>query len=229
MSSLKKEKQAEAITKVFHATVIAVDILVFIFQATLIPCQLPDCGFGWWFRYLTIWGIATELIYFLIAFVSDFSVHNSQLKNHRDRMFALVFPLMTLIGVVFWITVFPFSPDIQQNSKSIFVSVWEHGVAFVFVWMELYLVKHVYGNWRMECLIILLYWIAYVLWNVLCYYVDKAWAYPFQKGMSIAASTGVFIALALILFAFYFVGRFLSQKIHRRKDYIYLQVSESLN
>jgi len=210
--------------KIFHLGCGLLDLASFIGQSVT-PCHMPGCGFGWWFRYLTIWGLVTQSLFFFASFFCDFLGRTHWLQKHRDRFFAMCFPLGTAIGIIFWTAIFPIVSSLRHG-MTLFQSILQHGATTLFIWIELFIVCHHYGKWWIELLIFVIYGLVYLGWNIICHSKDGVWAYPFQK-FPLGISIGIYLGMFLFFIGLYFSGKWLTRIIHKKKPTTAAGVSES--
>jgi len=201
--------------RVFYLAAAAVDFVGLLLQY-LEPCKMPECGFGYWYRYLTIWGLTTQFLYLVFGFIATFELGHGRLKIARDRFFTLCFPITCLISVLFWSVIFPFQAQLRRG-KLLVLSILQHGVTAVIIWTDIIMIKHRYGVWLLEVGILLLYGSLYLIWAFICHSKDHVWAYSFQS-LSVGAAIGFYISMFVFAIILYFLGRILCWKIHWRSE-----------
>eukprot|EP01104_Vermistella_antarctica_P003261 TRINITY_DN13427_c0_g1_i1.p1 TRINITY_DN13427_c0_g1~~TRINITY_DN13427_c0_g1_i1.p1 ORF type:complete len:280 (-),score=54.47 TRINITY_DN13427_c0_g1_i1:71-910(-) len=193
--------------------------------------QFYDAGFSirelfYMYQYLTIIGLSMQTAYCILALVMDFYllvglIHPLLHKPYwklviiRDFFFTLLFPLGTIIGIFFWALVYP---SISSDSSYPFWLMFqEHSTPWAIIWVETFLVPHVFGSALMEISFCMTFGIGYLAWNFGWYAVTNDWAYPFQEylGDHFVIGVGAYAVLLLVFLAFYYIGRIITHVMWR--------------
>eukprot|EP01006_Ploeotia_vitrea_P012322 TRINITY_DN32702_c0_g1_i1.p1 TRINITY_DN32702_c0_g1~~TRINITY_DN32702_c0_g1_i1.p1 ORF type:complete len:283 (+),score=0.52 TRINITY_DN32702_c0_g1_i1:26-850(+) len=219
-------------TLCWHFFMAVIDLCAWSVQAAM---GTPDFRFGGWSCYLTLWGQFTQGMYFLLAFAVDGLWFYSQrealvgkLLPHRDAYFTLAFPVANLIGTVFWTVLFPVTGLWKWNIPGMPGSFWltflQHGLTWIAVWVELFLVYHQYANKWKEMATLIAYALAYLVWNLICRFKNGRFPYYFQDLLN-AWQTPLFDVLILAsIIGVYWLGRWLTArwwgKEGRQVDYM---------
>lgn len=137
-----------------------------------------------------------------------------KLLEHRDRFFALVFVTGNAVGLGFWLLLFPhkqvygtFGDEWQPTLSTLLA----HGFTFVAIWCETLSTRHVYKERCKELTIVMVYGLAYLAWNLICYDENKAFVYPVvQAGHSVGVDVVLYTGLELFFGVLYFFGRWIT-------------------
>ena len=154
--------------------------------------------FGWHFMYLTMIGGCCQIVYFSLAWwhrVAELravpgptSLHATRLLAARDFLFRLIFPLGTMIGVLYWGAIFPMAAG-HQTPYAFTKAFIDHAMTTFFVWIELFLFPHQYDHrWKpqiRDCCVLVVSCLIYLAWNLICHAVNGFWVYPFQHLLSV--------------------------------------------
>eukprot|EP00467_Chlorarachnion_reptans_P023904 CAMPEP_0114500128 /NCGR_PEP_ID=MMETSP0109-20121206/7793_1 /TAXON_ID=29199 /ORGANISM="Chlorarachnion reptans, Strain CCCM449" /LENGTH=321 /DNA_ID=CAMNT_0001677757 /DNA_START=151 /DNA_END=1116 /DNA_ORIENTATION=+ len=133
----------------FYYFAALIDTLTFIVFLTLKEPKAKN-DFGWHFTHLTTWGGYVQIAYFVTCIADTHSLLADQknfdlkLHEHRDRFFGFAFALGTFIAIGYWIVLFPFHPY-GLSTESYLLTVGEHGVTSLLIWIEMIVIPHQYA------------------------------------------------------------------------------------
>jgi hypothetical protein len=127
---------------------------------------------------------------------------------HRSRFFGLAFAIGTFITIAYFSLVLPLTSGLTAEGWAI--TMFEHALTGIFIWTELLLVPHSFGPWPLESLIVIVYAIVYLVWNVVTYTQNGIWPYNFQNALSGPAGC-LYIVLVTLVWLCYLLGRVLAR------------------
>ena len=201
----------------------AVHYLSFIVVVAVLLCDLAYVDlpnhhtYAGRFKYLTFISFLCDILYFNMASIIDFQVwmkgkDNALWRNIRDFFFAtIIFPLATFVCVMFWGIHLLDSTALRSDEENTLLPWWfDHGyhtVPIFAVFLEAYVIEHIYPRKRTAFLSLLVFDILYVSWLFWIAYKANFWVYPFLSRMSFVGVL-LFVAVSVtISFGFYFVGK----------------------
>eukprot|EP01122_Echinamoeba_exundans_P000514 TRINITY_DN10451_c0_g1_i1.p1 TRINITY_DN10451_c0_g1~~TRINITY_DN10451_c0_g1_i1.p1 ORF type:complete len:252 (-),score=14.58 TRINITY_DN10451_c0_g1_i1:213-968(-) len=201
----------------------------------------PNGDFGWYYRFLTIWGLTLQAIYFYLCGIIDlihlrrgaaldyhfplgsissrdspFSKQRTVLERHRDRFFAsIAFPLGNFVGLGFWLLIFPTVVNIIEFMPGGFwLAFHQHGITWISILLEASCIYHEYGRKRVELPIWIGFIAVYLTWNLSVSITTGKWIYPFQQMLAsnVAISIAVYAGLFLLASGLYMICRLIHVK-----------------
>jgi len=150
------------------------------------------------------------------------------LKRWVDSAFSLLFPLANMVGLVFWAVLAPYL--LQAGSGWTGGSSWsagwlwllmffQHGLTWMAVWLEAYLVHHHFKSVKQELLVLNLFALVYLLFNFCWRFTSPyQWVYPFQGGHSVGVDVLIYTGLFLAANLFYLLCRWAQRRMWQNVD-----------
>lgn len=136
------------------------------------------------------------------------------LVSHRDRFFTLAFVVGNMVGSGYWLLLFPHKEvreDFLSDTRSIVTCLLQHGFTWIVINTETFSTNHKYGTWWVELIIVYVYGVGYLGWNLLVHAEVGAWVYPsIQAGHDLEVNLLMYGGLVILLGIYYCVGRFVS-------------------
>lgn len=188
-------------------------------------------GFGGKLRFLTVWCIILQVVYFGVAAIIDFTEKASSsgnvsqrtgLKKFRDVFHSsCAFPVATFVAVTFW-TLYAVDKElIRPKSMDGKIPLWLthtlHTTILPFIVVDKLFIHHIYPRRLYGILGTCGLSLLYLVWILGIAYFDDFWVYPVLQYMR-AHERAVFIAVCLAFFSsFYLLGESLTTFIWGRK------------
>jgi hypothetical protein len=136
----------------------------------------------------------------------------------RDRLFSLEVVISTFVSLGFWCLIFPAPATqhvFQTDLRGAAASVWDHGVTFVLVVVELLCVRHRYPRGRLlGFFLTTLFGAIYCAWNIITREENDVWPYPNVQlplaKLGVGAEAAVYAGMVLVMGLGWVTGRWLS-------------------
>ena len=146
--------------------------------------------FGGPLKYLTFLNMVLQLVFFTLAFISNFTGKKSMVTKVKDVMFAsAAFPIGMFVGIIFWSIwavdrelIFPVRFDAFFPS---WLNHLMHTTVLPLQLGELVLAKHTYPSRKLGGAITAGLTLAYLVWINVIFYLGGFWVYPVFKVLSL--------------------------------------------
>jgi hypothetical protein len=199
------------------AFMLALGYWIYQFDQVLDPTQ----GFGWQFRYLTIWALSASLLYGIA--VLRLSLGRT---DHRPETLAGVAAVMNVIVVyLYWKLYFDNPASVNANGPIVW---WEeyylHVLGPILLWIDALVFLGTFRKLAPIMAALVLVVVAYVGWAELIVQpanarpvgtVTSGLPYPFLNNMDIAARGAFYGGTAALSLALVAVGWGVNRLIHR--------------
>jgi len=220
---------------VFHFIAVSVNVVSYIVQVFVYGVPF----WGNWTAFLTLWNQFCQIIFFSTCFVLDLYVLKTKreigspilpvqyyynrscaerLLTPKDRLFALLFSVGTVVGVVYWAVIFPH--ETLQGHQFV--------LTFLFIWIELLICFHKFFTMFSEVCILGLYSLCYVGWSTVARYQGGAWPYFFLDHMPWWKRACIFGGIMLFSILSSLLARMVNHLRWKRKTDAYGRSNEEL-
>jgi len=184
------------------------------------PVALPgDSQFGGKWRFLTIWNVWLQIIFYLVFGILSLFKSNSAIKL-RDTLFtALVLPLSVIVSMMFW-GIYAVDRELilpvalEKLGYTSTMNHMDHSWILLCTVVNMLLVPHNYSTARIGNSIICGVAVLYVAWLHYLHYISGQWVYPFLAVMTDTTRMVFLGFVCLFGVIIYNIGRVVSNKIH---------------
>jgi len=164
--------------------------------------------FGGVWKYLTFLNMVLQCIFFIIAFLANFS---KKFVKTRDVMFAsAAFPIGIFVAVIFWGLYFVDRKLIfPKELDAFFPAILNHCMHSTVVPLQLgqmLLVRHRYPTRRTGAALTAILCLAYLVWINYIYYATGHWVYPVFRVLSPLARGAFMLFCSLMGGGLYLAG-----------------------
>ncbi|XP_033099702.1 androgen-dependent TFPI-regulating protein-like [Anneissia japonica] len=219
---MARDNSSLVLSTVFHLLAFSVYTYAWYYDALYVRPKIPY-QYGGKFKYLTIWCMLFQTVYFAGATITDLvltsgpTVVGRKCSNIRDCFLAsIAFPFAALVQTVFWILysidrelIFPASFDAIFPS---WLNHIMHSVIIPFLVIEMYIIRHSYPSRKNGILGCLAIGLSYLAWILFLGIVKNIWVYPVFRVISNAGFVAFILVSAVVLLCFYSVGQAIATK-----------------
>lgn len=167
--------------------------------------------------YLTIWNGWVQMAYWGVCSADAFLMYRP-LNQVRHFFFGTIaYPIATFVGFGFYALIHDFG---NSATEAVFANL-AHGLPFILIQQEVYILKHEYPkeprHKLLHSLITFFFCLAYLSWNLIVHAVWGEWVYPFESKLSNWQIGVAFPCLVLAGWSLYFVGERITYYVHSNK------------
>ncbi|BFZ21243.1 hypothetical protein BsWGS_24282 [Bradybaena similaris] len=217
------------------AVTLAVHLIIFVVDAVsvyydLVIIDIGRFGFGGKFKYLTVWNICFQTLYFGICLVNDFygnekapleHSRRSKLQKYRDFLHSTVaFPMGMFVVVTFWLLYAVDRELVFPKRLDAIIPLWLnhvlHTTVMPFLLLDKFLIYHHHPRRHVGILATGGVALAYLSWILFIAYYDNFWVYPILEVLQ-TSERAVFIFVCAMFFASnYIVGESITTFLWRK-------------
>ncbi|XP_011868776.1 PREDICTED: androgen-dependent TFPI-regulating protein-like isoform X2 [Vollenhovia emeryi] len=189
------------------------------------------------FKYLTMWDVILQTIFFLICLLNDVFGTNAinpkkvpftrKLKDYFHA--SLGFPIAMFVGVTFWALMFVDRELVLPKALDPYFPWWlnhlMHTMIMVTTMLEMIVAPRQYPKRSRGLGILTSFMLAYLVWIHVIYYKSGVWVYPVMDVLTQPLRVVFFAVLLTFCTILYFVGETMNNIIWGKK---YVAVTESV-
>ncbi|XP_043253747.1 androgen-dependent TFPI-regulating protein-like isoform X2 [Colletes gigas] len=173
------------------------------------------------FKYLTVWGVIIQAVFFLICMLNDWFGTNAacpkkppfirKLKDYVHAVFS--FPVAMFVGVIFWSLMFVDRELVFPKAIDPYFPWWlnhlMHTMIMVSTLMETILSPRKYPKRAQGLFGHLMFMFTYLIWMHIIYLKSGIWVYPVMKVLSLPMRAAFLFVMLLFSSMLYFIGEML--------------------
>jgi hypothetical protein len=176
-------------------------------------------------KYLTIWNLILQAIFFLICLLNDLFGTNAVnpkkppfTRKLKDCFHAsLGFPMAMSVGVTFWALMFVDRELVLPKALDPYFPLWlnhsMHTMIMVTSVLEMIVAPRQYPKRSRGLGILASFMLAYLVWIHVIYYKSGSWVYPVMEVLTTPLRILFFVVLLMFGTILYFVGESLNNII----------------
>ncbi|XP_029676434.1 androgen-dependent TFPI-regulating protein-like isoform X2 [Formica exsecta] len=174
------------------------------------------------FKYLTMWDVILQAVFFLICLLNDFYGTNAvnpkkpplarKLKDYFHA--SLGFPVAMFVGVTFWALMFVDRELVLPKALDPYFPWWlnhlMHTMIMVTTVFEMIVAPRQYPKRSRGLGILVGFMLVYLIWMHVIYYKSGIWVYPVMEVLTQPLRILFFAVLLMFCTILYFVGETLN-------------------
>ncbi|XP_076626259.1 androgen-dependent TFPI-regulating protein isoform X4 [Colletes latitarsis] len=173
------------------------------------------------FKYLTVWGVIIQTVFFLICMLNDWFGTNAAspkkppfIRKLKDYVHAVLsFPVAMFVGVIFWSLMFVDRELVFPKAIDPYFPWWlnhlMHTMIMVSTLVETILSPRKYPKRAQGLFGHLMFMFTYLIWMHIIYLKSGIWVYPVMKVLSLPMRAVFLFVLLLFSSMLYFIGEML--------------------
>ncbi|XP_045475923.1 androgen-induced gene 1 protein-like isoform X2 [Harmonia axyridis] len=182
------------------------------------PGLRKNISFGGKLRFLTIWNMLLQGLFFTICLLNDIIGTNEPnpkktpiIRKVKDTLFtALAFPLSIFVGTTFWgiyavdrELVFP---KILDKYFPVWLNHVMHTNIMIFVLIEMAMNFRSYPKRKTGISILGVFMMCYLIWMHVIYHYSGVWVYPIFEVLNLPLRILFFVGLLVLIVVMYLIG-----------------------
>ncbi|XP_077300001.1 androgen-induced gene 1 protein-like isoform X2 [Arctopsyche grandis] len=176
-------------------------------------------------KFLTMWNLVLQTIYFFIALLNDFIGSNENvpakvplIRKVKDYIFSsLAFPAAMYVGVTFWGLMAIDRELVFPKVLDEFFPTWlnhlMHTNIMIFIFLEMFLTYRPYPKRKRGILGMTLFLVTYLIWMHVIYFYSGLWVYPILQVLNWPLRIVFYLVSLVFGIAFYMLGEFSNNKL----------------
>ncbi|XP_076626261.1 androgen-dependent TFPI-regulating protein isoform X6 [Colletes latitarsis] len=181
------------------------------------------------FKYLTVWGVIIQTVFFLICMLNDWFGTNAAspkkppfIRKLKDYVHAVLsFPVAMFVGVIFWSLMFVDRELVFPKAIDPYFPWWlnhlMHTMIMVSTLVETILSPRKYPKRAQGLFGHLMFMFTYLIWMHIIYLKSGIWVYPVMKVLSLPMRAVFLFVLLLFSSMLYFIGEMLDNFVWGKK------------
>ncbi|XP_032677850.1 androgen-dependent TFPI-regulating protein-like isoform X3 [Odontomachus brunneus] len=181
------------------------------------------------FKYLTIWNVILQAVFFLICVLNDCFGTNA--VNPKKRPFvrklkdsfhaSLGFPIAMFVGIIFWILMFVDRELVLPKAIDPYFPWWlnhlMHTMIMVTTVLEMIVAPRQYPKRSRGLTILVSFMLMYLVWIHVIYFKSGFWVYPVMEVLTLPLRIVFIVSLLVVCIVLYFVGETLDNYLWGKK------------
>ncbi|XP_033227272.1 androgen-dependent TFPI-regulating protein-like isoform X2 [Belonocnema kinseyi] len=177
------------------------------------------------FKYLTVWGVIVQSVFFLICMLND--VYGTNKSNPKKTPFirrlkdyyhaTLSFPVAMFVGVTFWSLMFVDRELVLPKALDPYFPGWlnhlMHTMIMVTTILEMVIAPRQYPTRGQGLAGNLTFMLIYLVWMQIIYMKSGIWVYPVMEVLTIPLRIAFITVLLFFTIILYFTGETLNHLI----------------